>query len=42
MWDLGFTYSLHCSSYMGLPERILYIELVKRKKGTTVETTGRV
>ena len=32
------TYSLHCSSFLGLPFRILNIDLVKPKKGTTVET----
>ena len=37
---LALTYSLHCSSFLGLPSRILYIELVKPKKGTTMETTG--
>ena len=36
------TYSLHCSSFLGLPFRILYIELVKPKKGTTMETIGRI
>ena len=44
--DLGgsrdSTYSLHCSSFLGLPYRILNIYLVKPKKGTTMETTGRV
>ena len=35
------TYSLHCSSFLGLPFRILNIELVKPKKGTTMETIGR-
>ena len=34
------TYSLHCSSFWGLPFRILNIDLVKPKKGTTMETTG--
>ena len=34
------TYSLHCSSFLGLPFRILNIELVKPKKGTTMETIG--
>ena len=27
------TYSLHCSSFLGVPFRILNIELVKPKKG---------
>ena len=27
------TYSLHCSSFLGLPFRILNIDLVKPKKG---------
>ena len=35
------TYSLHCSSFLGFPFGILNIELVKPKKGTTMETTGR-
>ena len=35
-----YTYSLHCSSFSGLPFRILNIELVKPKKGTTMETIG--
>ena len=34
------TYSLHCSSFLGLPYRILIIYLVKPKKGTTMETIG--
>ena len=34
------TYSLHCSSFLGLPVRILNIDLVKPKKGTTMETIG--
>ena len=44
VWDFGFrsTYSLHCSSFWGLPFRILNIDLVKPKKGTTMETIGRV
>ena len=33
-------YSLHCSSFLGLPFRILNIDLVKPKKGTTMETIG--
>ena len=32
------TNSLHCSSFWGLPFRILNIEFVKPKKGTTMET----
>ena len=39
---LDYTYSLHCSSFLGLPVRILNIELVKPKKGTTLETIDRV
>ena len=35
------TYSLHCSSFLGLPLRILNIDLAKPKKGTTMETTGQ-
>ena len=35
------TYSLHCSSFLGLPFRILHLELVKPKKGTTIETIGQ-
>ena len=36
------TYSLHCSSFLGLPFWILNIELVKPpKKGTTMETLGK-
>ena len=35
------TYSLHCSSFLGLPFRILNIELVKPRKGTTMETISR-
>ena len=38
----GSTYSLHCSSLLGLPCRSLIIYLVKPKKGTTMETIGRV
>ena len=34
------TYSLHCSSFLGLPFRILNIDLVKPKKGATMETIG--
>ena len=33
---------LHCSSVLGLPFRILNIELVKPKKVTTMETIGAV
>ena len=36
-----YTYSLHCSSFLGLPCRILIIDLVKPKIGTTMETRGR-
>ena len=35
------TYSLHCSSFLGLPFGILNIKMVKPKKGTTMETLGR-
>ena len=42
VYGLGFTYSLHCSSFLGLPFRILNTKLVKPKKGTTMETIGRV
>ena len=35
-WDLVSTYSLHCSSFLGLPFRILSTELVKPTKGTTM------
>ena len=34
------TYSLHCSSFLGLPFRILLIYLVKPKKELTMETIG--
>ena len=34
------TYSLHYSSFLGLPFKILNIKLVKPKKGTTMETIG--
>ena len=37
----SFTYSLHCSSFWGLPFRIPNLELVKPKKGTTMETIRR-
>ena len=36
----GFTYSLHWSSFLGLPFRFLIIKWVKPKKGTTMETVG--
>ena len=36
----GPTYSLHCSSLLGLPFRTLNTALVKPKKGTTMETIG--
>ena len=44
LWLLGLrlTYSLHCSSFLELPVRILNRKLVKPKKGTTMETIGRV
>ena len=35
------TYSLHCSSFLGLPYRILIIYLVKPEKGTSMETIGK-
>ena len=35
-------YSLHCSSFFGLPYGILTIKMVKPKKGTTMETIGVV
>ena len=39
---MGFTYSLHCSSFLGLLiGSYLYIWL-NQKKGTTMETIGRV
>ena len=38
---LRLTCSLHCSYFFGLPFRILDMELVKPKKGTTMETIGR-
>ena len=34
------TYSLHCSSFLGLPFRILNTKVVKPKEGTTMETLG--
>ena len=36
------TYSLHCSSFLGLPYRILIMYLVKPKKGTAMETIGKI
>ena len=33
LYSYGLTYSLHCSSFLGLPYRILIIYLVKPKKG---------
>ena len=36
----GSSYSLHCSSFLGLPFTFLNIELVKPKEGTTMETVG--
>ena len=39
--DVSTTYSLHCSSFLGLPFRTLNIDLVKPKKGTTTETVGK-
>ena len=36
------TYSFHCSSFLGLPFRILNIQLVKPKQGTTMETIGNL
>ena len=38
----GLDIGLHCSSFLGLPYRILIIYLVKPKKGTTMETIGRL
>ena len=35
------TYSLHCSSFLGLSFWILNTKLVKPKKGTAMETIGR-
>ena len=40
VWGLWLTYSLHRSSFLGLPFGILNIELVKPEKGTTRETIG--
>ena len=42
VWGLRCTYSLHCTSFLGLPFGILNIELVKPQKGTTMETRGKV
>ena len=39
--SLRVAWSLHCSSFLGLPFRIHNIELVKPRKGTTMETLGR-
>ena len=36
------TYSLHCSSFFGLPLGILNIDFVKPKNGTTMETIGTI
>ena len=36
------TYSLHCSSFLGLPFRILNLKWVRPKKGTTIETIGMI
>ena len=38
---LGFTCSLHCSSFRGLLHRILLIDLVEPQKGTTMATKGK-
>ena len=38
---LIITYSLHCSSFLGLPFRVLNMKLVEPKKGTTMETVGK-
>ena len=35
------TSRLHCRSFLGLPQRILNVDSVKPKKGTTMETIGR-
>ena len=34
------TYSLHCSSFLGLPLRTLHMKEATPKKGTTMETIG--
>ena len=41
--DLSRTYSLHCSSFFGIPCRILKIYLANQKKELqlTMETTGK-
>ena len=36
------TYSLHCSSFLGLPFWILNTKLIKTKKGTTTETISNM
>ena len=40
--SLRHTYSLHGSSSLGLPFEILKIDLVKPKKGSTMETRGKL
>ena len=40
LYYLPIVTSLHCTSFLRLPFRILNIGLVKPKKGTTMETTG--
>ena len=35
------TYRLHCSSFVGLPFKILNIRVVKPQKGATTETIGK-
>ena len=35
-------YSILCTSFSGLPYRILIIKLLGPKEGTTLETVGRV
>ena len=37
----SLTYSLHCSSFWGLPFRLLNTKMVKPQKGTTMETVGK-
>ena len=39
--ETGTRDSLHCSSFLGLPYRILSMNLVKPKKRTTMETIGK-
>ena len=39
---LDLYYSLHCSSFLGLPCRILNIDLAKPKKEPTMETIGSI